>query len=183
MRLTDHAARVIAGDSRINSSGYRQLFLPWHPAARSNGFVYEHRVLMERIVGRFLRPDEHVHHRNGDTLDNQIENLELLSAAEHRATHAEIPDEHVAELLRRGVGSTEIASLGVSTHRTVRIRRELLARGETVTVAPRDRTHCPRGHPYTTENTYYPPGGGRICRTCKTEGQREYRRALREAGS
>lgn len=31
---------------------------------------------------------------------------------------------------------------------------------------PAQRTHCPRGHEYTPENTYRPPGGWRTCRTC-----------------
>lgn len=31
------------------------------------------------------------------------------------------------------------------------------------------KTHCPRGHAYSTENTYHPPTGGRECRTCKKE--------------
>jgi len=30
------------------------------------------------------------------------------------------------------------------------------------------KTHCPQGHEYTDANTYLPPRGGRICRTCET---------------
>ena len=29
------------------------------------------------------------------------------------------------------------------------------------------KTHCPRGHEYTPENTYAPPIGGRMCRACR----------------
>lgn len=48
---------------------------------------YEHRLVMERAVGRKLRRDEHVHHINGDGRDNRLENLELMPASEHQKEH------------------------------------------------------------------------------------------------
>jgi hypothetical protein len=42
----------------------------------------------------------------------------------------------------------------------------------------KDRTHCPRGHPYEGENLYVRPNGGRKCRTCNRDAERErHRRA------
>jgi hypothetical protein len=38
----------------------------------------EHRLVMQRHIGRVLLPDEVVHHRNGDRLDNRIDNLEII---------------------------------------------------------------------------------------------------------
>jgi hypothetical protein len=45
--------------------------------ADAKGYALEHRLVMARSLGRTLRPTETVHHRNGDTLDNRLENLEL----------------------------------------------------------------------------------------------------------
>ena len=42
---------------------------------------------MEQKLGRKLSRSEDVHHRNGDTLDNSDENLELLPHSAHLALH------------------------------------------------------------------------------------------------
>lgn len=49
--------------------------------------VYEHREVMEAILGRALLPGEHVHHRDGNRANNAPDNLELLTAAEHAHHH------------------------------------------------------------------------------------------------
>lgn len=62
----------IAGSRVVETNGY----------VRIVGAGYEHRVVMERYLGRRLRDGENVHHRNGVRTDNRIENLELWSVSQ-----------------------------------------------------------------------------------------------------
>lgn len=73
-----------------NSSGYIWALAPDHPHADVRGYVYEHRLVMEQMVGRPLTRDEVVHHRNRVRDDNRPENLQLMeSQAAHMRLHRE----------------------------------------------------------------------------------------------
>lgn len=57
--------------------GYRYVFKPTHPNSTKDGYICEHRLIMEAKIGRFLERKEAVHHLNHDRLDNRIDNLHL----------------------------------------------------------------------------------------------------------
>ena len=61
----------------MHKKGYLLRWAPGHPRAASGKYVFEHILVMEELLGRYLLPDENVHHRNGIRDDNRPENLEL----------------------------------------------------------------------------------------------------------
>ena len=65
--------------SIIDKNGYKLIKKPNHPMARKNGYILIHRLIMANYLGRLLATIEVVHHKNGNKLDNRIENLELVS--------------------------------------------------------------------------------------------------------
>ena len=69
-------------------NGYYALYLPLHHRATTNGMVYEHILVAEKKIGRYLKPDEVVHHIDGDRGNNTEENLLVFrTKSDHSAFH------------------------------------------------------------------------------------------------
>ena len=83
-----HACRGVSSRSdRLSRNGYWYVCKPDHPNCSKQGYVAEHRLVMESLLGRLLTDDEVVHHKNGDKKDNSPSNLELLSRKDHSGLH------------------------------------------------------------------------------------------------
>lgn len=66
------------GGKRKRKGGYISVLKPDHPYCDYYGYVYEHRLVMEEHLGRYLDPKEIVHHIDHDVENNKIENLMLF---------------------------------------------------------------------------------------------------------
>ena len=83
--------------------------------------VYKHRVVMEKFLCRKLRRDEHVHHKNENRKDNRIENLELVSIAEHNSIHKTKPKRPCAS---NGCKNYQVKKGYCNTHYQSKFRRK-----------------------------------------------------------
>lgn len=75
------------GGTKIDRDGYVYIYKPDHPYSNSQSYVFEHRLVMEEYLERYLDPDEISHHCNEIRNDNKIENLDLILRPEHARIH------------------------------------------------------------------------------------------------
>lgn len=66
-----------------------RVYVPMHREANTWGYVYEHRVVAEKILERDLLLGEIVHHKNGKRWDNRPENLEVMNKSDHAKLHGQ----------------------------------------------------------------------------------------------
>ena len=67
------------GGKRFNYAGYIQIYKPEHPYSCFS-YIFEHRLIIEKHLGRFLKPEEHCHHIDGNKLNNEPENLRIIGS-------------------------------------------------------------------------------------------------------
>ena len=89
------------GGRTRHKAGYIMTRAPGHPRAGQGSYVFEHILVMEEMLGRYLLPDESVHHRNGVRDDNRPENLELWTRPQPTGIRASDAVRWAREILAR----------------------------------------------------------------------------------
>jgi uncharacterized phage protein (TIGR01671 family) len=69
-------------------NGYVMRLVYGHINSNKRGYVAEHRLVMEKALGRYLDSKEFVHHHDGDRMNNLLTNLKLVNSKTHYDEHS-----------------------------------------------------------------------------------------------
>ena len=73
---------------KTTKNGYLRVRNFSHPYCSQVGYVLKSYLVMEKYLGRYIKPGEIVHHKNNNKLDNRLKNLKLFkSISEHMKFH------------------------------------------------------------------------------------------------
>ena len=77
------------GGVRIKD-GRVMFYAPSHPNCDKKKYVFRYRLVAEKKIGRFLSDNEHVHHKNENTMDDKPDNLQVMSQSAHSSHHRKL---------------------------------------------------------------------------------------------
>lgn len=73
------------------SDGYIMIYCPMHPLKDKDNYVFEHRLVIEREINRYLGPEERIHHIDKNRSNNDLVNLVLFSnGGTHHRLHQQL---------------------------------------------------------------------------------------------
>jgi hypothetical protein len=88
---TDERVKKYADSMRLgrkfHTAGYVLVYKPEHPRADRVGYVLEHILVAEQMLGRFMYAHEKVHHKDGDRTNNVPENIQIITQGNHLRIH------------------------------------------------------------------------------------------------
>lgn len=87
-KMSEADKRGGVGHKKKRPDGYVKIYFPDHPSCSKDGYIMEHILVMEALIGRHLKDNECVHHVNEIKDDNRKENLKLMTKSEHMSYHS-----------------------------------------------------------------------------------------------
>lgn len=99
MTLTNlHLMKPMNKKHKLNMAyiryGYTMIQMLDYKGIKGYSYQREHRIVMEKHLGRYLSDDEHVHHKDGNKSNNVLDNLELTDLKSHRVIHSDSLRQH-----------------------------------------------------------------------------------------
>lgn len=88
---------------RVKKTGYWAIWNPNHPHANNVGYVKEHILIMEKVLGRNITSEEYIHHINCDRLDNRPINLVVCNSHKQHCKAQHSIFKLLKPLLEKGV--------------------------------------------------------------------------------
>jgi len=82
--------KVYSHASQNKTNHYIKVKMSTHPFSDIQGYIMQHRLVMEAYIGRYLNKEEIIHHINGNKSDNRIENLLITNNHEHLQYHSQL---------------------------------------------------------------------------------------------
>lgn len=89
-------------ERKYKTNGYVLIYSPNHPYAYKN-YNYEHRLVVEEKIKRYLLPEEKVHHINFIKDDNRIENLVVFNSTQEHTNIHRSADDCFKDLINMGI--------------------------------------------------------------------------------
>lgn len=91
------------GKNFVGENGYIYIKKPEHPHSKVNGYITEHRLVVEKKIKRYLQTKETIHHIDFNRRNNKINNLHLCkSKEEHNTIHKQNIPKLIIELYKQG---------------------------------------------------------------------------------
>ena len=108
-------------DERISVYGYRLIRVLDHPFRNSDDMVFEHRLIAEKYLlteensveikgKRYLKKDYEIHHKDMNKLNNDVNNLIVLTKSQHRTLHNKLAPAERDVKTGRLIGANHIES-------------------------------------------------------------------------
>lgn len=104
---------ALAGKYVVERDNYLWEFCPDHPFASKWGYVPQHRLVVERKLQRFLTNEEVVHHKDENKQNNSVDNLVVMTKAEHMAIHQRLRHDAKYPEITRSIVKSALETGGI----------------------------------------------------------------------